>query len=64
MRKDAEANADADKKKVELVEARNDADQVVYAARKALADNKGKIPAELETAINEKIAAVEAKKRE
>jgi molecular chaperone DnaK len=62
MRKEAEANADTDKKKVELAEARNLAEQSVYAARKALADNKGKIPAELETAINEKITALEGKK--
>ncbi len=62
MRKDAEANADSDKQKAELVEARNMAEQAVYGARKALTDNKDKIPAELETAINEKIAAVESKK--
>lgn len=62
MKKDADANADADKKKMELVEARNIADQAVYAARKALTDNKGKIPAELETSINEKVTAVEGKK--
>jgi molecular chaperone DnaK len=60
MRKDAEANAEQDKKKVELAEARNVAEQAVYAARKALVDNKDKVPAELETAINEKIAAVDA----
>ena len=63
MKKDAEANADTDKKKVELVEARNLLDQGVYAARKALTDNKEKIPAELEQSINEKAAnAEEAKK--
>jgi len=62
MRKEAEQNADSDKKKVELVEARNLAEQGVYAARKALADNKDKIPMELATAINEKVAAVENKK--
>ena len=62
MRKDAEANADSDKAKVELASARNEAEQTVYAARKALADNKDKVPAELETTINEKIAAVESKK--
>jgi ABC-type multidrug transport system fused ATPase/permease subunit len=44
-------------KKVELAEARNIAEQSVYSARKALTDNKGKIPAELETSINEKISA-------
>ncbi|HVZ76070.1 MAG TPA: molecular chaperone DnaK [Candidatus Paceibacterota bacterium] len=62
MRKDAEANAASDKAKMESAETRNMAEQSVYAARKALADNKGKIPAELETSINEKIAAVEGKK--
>ena len=62
MRKEAEQNADSDKKKVELVEARNLAEQGVYAALKALADNKDKIPMELATAINEKVAAVENKK--
>ncbi|MDE2213451.1 MAG: molecular chaperone DnaK [Patescibacteria group bacterium] len=62
MRKDAEQNADADKKKVELAEVRNVLDQAVYTARKALTDNKGKIPAELEASINEKIASAESKK--
>ncbi len=60
MRKDAEANADSDKLKVAMIEVRNTADQMVYGARKSLLDNKGKIPAELETAINEKITALEA----
>lgn len=62
MKKDADANAEEDKKKMELVEARNIADQAVYAARKALTDNKGKIPTELEASINEKITALEGKK--
>lgn len=62
MRKDAESNATQDKQKMELVEARNLADQAVYAARKALTDNKGKIPAELEASINEKITALEQKR--
>ena len=62
MRKDADANAETDKKKKDLAEARNLAEQAVYGARKALADNKDKVPVELETVIQEKIAAVEAKK--
>ncbi|MDQ5955602.1 MAG: molecular chaperone DnaK [Patescibacteria group bacterium] len=69
MRKDAESNAESDKQKVELASARNEAEQAIYAARKALTDlssdkagNKDKVPAELATSINEKIAAVEAKK--
>jgi molecular chaperone DnaK len=62
MRKDAEANAGADKAKMELAEARNVAEQSVYAAKKALDDNKDKIPMELATAINGKISAVDNKK--
>ncbi|MEI6864245.1 MAG: molecular chaperone DnaK [Candidatus Adlerbacteria bacterium] len=62
MRKDAEANADADKQKVELAEARNVAEQAVYAAKKALDDNKDKLPAELVATIQEKTKAVEEKK--
>ncbi|MDB5224922.1 MAG: chaperone protein DnaK, molecular chaperone DnaK, partial [Candidatus Adlerbacteria bacterium] len=62
MRKDADANAASDKEKIELAEARNTAEQAVYSSNKALADNAGKIPAELETAIKEKITAVEATK--
>lgn len=62
MRKDAEANASQDKAKLELSEARNVAEQSVYAAKRSLDDNKDKIPMELATAINDKIKAVEDKK--
>jgi len=62
MQQDAEKHASDDKEKVELVEARNLAEQAVYGAKKALTDNKGKIPADLETSINEKVSAVESKK--
>ncbi len=62
MRKDAESNATSDKQKMDLAEAHNTAEQAIYGARKALTDNKGKVPAELEASINEKITALEAKK--
>ncbi len=62
MQKDAEANAEDDKKKAEIAEVRNMADQSVYAARKALTDNKDKVPAELAATIEEKIKDVESKK--
>ena len=62
MRKEAEANAATDKQKVELAEARNMAEQSVYAAKKALSDNKDKIPMELATEINNKVAALETVK--
>jgi molecular chaperone DnaK len=62
MRKDAEANAEADKQKATLAEARNMAEQSAYAAKKALDDNKDKIPADLKASIEEKIKNVESKK--
>jgi molecular chaperone DnaK len=62
MRKEAEANADSDKQKAELAEARNMAEQAAYSAKKALDDNKDKVPAELKASIEEKIKNVEAKK--
>ncbi|OGG57827.1 molecular chaperone DnaK, partial [Candidatus Kaiserbacteria bacterium RIFCSPHIGHO2_01_FULL_55_17] len=39
MRKDAEVNAEADRQKKELIEAQNGADQLVYAAEKALKEH-------------------------
>ena len=45
-----------------MAEARNLAEQAVYGARKALTDNKGKIPAELESSNKRKNVAVESKK--
>lgn len=62
MRKDAEANADEDKKKLALIEVRNVAEQGVYTARKALADAKDAVPQDLKTSIEAKIAEVESKK--
>lgn len=62
MRKDAEANAEADKQKASLAEARNIAEQSAYAAKKALDDNKDKVPADLKAIIEEKIKNVESKK--
>jgi len=42
MRKDAEANAENDKKQRELVDARNEADSLAYQAEKTLKDFEGK----------------------
>ncbi len=44
MVKDAEAHADEDKHRREVVEARNQADQLVYSLDKLLQENKDKIP--------------------
>ncbi len=46
MRKDAEAHAEEDKKKRELIDARNQADQTVYQTEKTLKEHGEKVPAD------------------
>ncbi len=58
MKQDAEANAEADKAKQELIEVRNAADQIIYTAEKAVKDHGEAAGEEVVKAINEKIAAV------
>jgi molecular chaperone DnaK len=58
MRKDAEAHAEEDRKRKELIEARNTADNTAYAAEKALRDFGDKVPAEVRSDIEAKAAAV------
>ena len=59
MVRDAEANAEEDKKFAELVEARNQADQLVHATRKTLTDLGDKATAEEKAAIEAEIVKVE-----
>jgi len=58
MRKDAEAHADEDKKRKDLIEARNNADNTAYAAEKALKEFGEKVPADVKTEIEAKVAEV------
>ncbi len=58
MRTDAEANAESDLKKKELVEAQNMADQLVYAAEKALKEHGDKAGEEVKKNVQEKIDAL------
>ena len=58
MVRDAEANADADKKAREVVEAKNVADAQIHDARKELADAKS-ITEEIRTEVETAIKAVE-----
>ena len=46
MVKDAEANADADKKKLEAIEARNNADSIIHSTEKSLKEHGSKVPKE------------------
>ena len=58
MTKEAEAHAAEDKKRKEEIEARNQADQAVYTAEKALRDGGDKVPGNVKSAVEEKAAAV------
>ncbi len=58
MIKDAEANAEADKKRKELVEARNNAESLAYATEKSLEEYGDKISADQKDAIEKAIAGV------
>jgi len=62
MVKDAEAHASEDKKKRELVEARNGADQAIHSTEKALKEHGDKLSAEARERIETKRKAVVAAK--
>ncbi|WP_303849899.1 molecular chaperone DnaK [Seleniivibrio woodruffii] len=61
MVKDAELNADADKKKKELVEARNQADTLVYSTEKSLSEHGDKVDAQTKEAIEKALADLKEK---
>ncbi|MDD8031981.1 MAG: molecular chaperone DnaK [Acidobacteriota bacterium] len=56
MVKEAEAHAAEDKKRREVIEARNQADQLVYSIEKLINDNRDKIPAEEISRAEQEIA--------
>jgi molecular chaperone DnaK len=60
MRKDAEAHAEEDLKRKELIEARNQADNMVYTGEKLLKDYGEKVPEEMKKQITEKSDEVKA----
>ncbi|RJP50787.1 MAG: molecular chaperone DnaK [Anaerolineaceae bacterium] len=60
MRKDAEAHAEEDRKRKELIEVRNNADNTAYAAEKALREFGDKVPAEVKSEIEAKVAEVKS----
>lgn len=55
MKKDAELHADEDRKKKELIEAKNRADALVYTAEKSLRDAGDKVEAGIKDEVNQKI---------
>jgi len=58
MVKDAEAHAAEDKKRKELVEARNHADALIHSTERTLSENGDKIPAAEKSAVESAIAAL------
>lgn len=61
MRHDAEAHADSDRKRKELIEARNQADNAVYAAEQTLKEHEGKLTADVKSELEQSIADLRAK---
>ncbi len=55
MRKDAEVNAEEDKKKRELIDARNAADAFVFNLEKQIREHDAKIPDETKKTVNDKM---------
>ena len=55
MKREAELHAEEDRKKQELIESKNKADSLIYAAEKSLRDNADKIPDDLKKEIEQKI---------
>jgi len=62
MRRQAESHAEEDKKRRDLVEARNMAENAIYSAEKTLRDQGEKIPAEVKTKVDAAVANVKAVK--
>jgi molecular chaperone DnaK len=57
MVKEAEAHAEEDKRRKELVEARNQADAIVYTAEKALKDATPPVPPDVRSEVEQAITA-------
>ncbi|KJV97506.1 hsp70 family protein [Rickettsia amblyommatis str. Darkwater] len=60
MVKDAEQNADEDKKRKELIEAKNAADSLVYSTEKTLTEYGDKLSSDDKGAVEEALAALKA----
>ncbi|RFT15030.1 MAG: Chaperone protein DnaK [Candidatus Saccharicenans subterraneus] len=56
MVKEAEAHAAEDKRRREVIDARNQADQLIYSVEKLIRDNRDKIPAEEVSRAEQEIA--------
>ena len=59
MVSDAEANREADQKRREMIDVKNDADQACYNTKKQLTEHDSKIPQNIKDQINGDITALE-----
>jgi len=62
MKKDAEAHAEEDKKKRELIELRNQADTLIYTAEKTISEAGDKIDSNLKSDVEAKIGSLKSVK--
>lgn len=62
MRADAELHAEEDRKKRELIDVRNMADSTIYQSEKTLKEHEDKVPADVKTEIEGKIAVLKGVK--
>ncbi len=62
MKKDAEANAETDKKRRESVEVKNMAETMIYTTEKMMKEAEGKVKEEDKKSVEEKLAALKALK--
>ena len=62
MQKDAELHADEDAKKKEAADIKNTADMMLFTAEKGLKDGGDKVPAEVKTEVEAKMAALKTAK--
>jgi len=58
MKKEADLHAEEDRKRRELVDAKNNADALLYTAEKALKDGADKVSAEVKQEVEEKTEAL------
>jgi molecular chaperone DnaK len=58
MVREAEAHAEEDRRRRELVEARNQADAAIYTVEKSLKDAEGRVPPDVKSEIEQTVSAV------
>lgn len=58
MKNDAEANAEDDKRRKDLIEVRNNADNTIYTAEKLLRENGDKIPENVKKEVEESVSSL------